>query len=216
VGDVQVLIGAYDFRSDSLLRDGRGLCLEASDDEPGILLARIDEADARSRVDALSGDQADAEVLVRDVQRPGDLWYFTGDVMRRDPQGEHWPLDRVTDVIHTSQGLAFTRPIEDVLYELPDVRVAVVTSARAPRGEQHPEATLVMTARHTELAELLTRAVMLHLSPHERPRNVRVVDQVPMTDGNRPFKSALRAGPVQPAQVRYRYDEKRARYVREP
>jgi acyl-CoA synthetase (AMP-forming)/AMP-acid ligase II len=136
--------------------------------------------------------------------------------MRRDPQGEHWPLDRVNDVIHTSQGLAFTRPIEDVLYELPDVRVAVVTAARAPRGEQHPEATLVMAARHAELAELLTRAVALHLSPHERPRSVRVVDQVPMTDGNRPLKSALRTGPVRPAQVRYRYDEKRARYVCEP
>ncbi len=215
VGDGLVLIGAYDFRSESLLRDGRGLCLEASDDEPGILLTRIDEADARSRFDALANNDADAEFLVRDVQNPGDLWYFTGDVMRRDPQGDHWPLDRVNDVIHTDQGLAFTRPIEDVLYELPEVRVAVVTASRAPRGAQRPEATLIMAAPHAELAESLTRAVVLHLSPHERPYSVRVVDQVPMTDGNRPFKGALRAGPVRPAQARYRYDERRARYVRE-
>jgi putative long chain acyl-CoA synthase len=242
VGDVQVLIGAYDFREDTLLRDGRGLCLEASDDEPGILLTRIDEAHARSRFDGLpdnSGlgaaphtlldDSPEDAFLVRDVQKPGDVWFFTGDVMRRDPQGDHWPLDRANDVIHTGAGLAFTRPIEDVLYELPDVRIAVVSASRAPRGKQRPEATLVLSAaskRHEQLADLLTRAVMLHLSPHERPYNVRCVDEVPLTDGNRPKKSALREGveargsareqnTAVPARAVYRYDAKRARYVYE-
>jgi putative long chain acyl-CoA synthase len=247
-GDVQVLIGAYDFHSDSLIRDGRGQCLEASDDEPGILLTRIDEEHARSRFDAQfrapaearaatasrasrgresSGeDVPDADFLVRDVQRPGDLWYFTGDVMRRDPQGDHWPLDRASDVIHTSLGLAFTRPIEDVLYELPDVRIAVVAASREARGKQRPEATLVMATRaetrgavrgqgYEQLADLLTRAVVLHLSPHERPHSVRCVDHVPMTDGNRPRKRALRAEQAARTQASYRYDAKRGRYVRE-
>jgi putative long chain acyl-CoA synthase len=215
VGDVQVLIAAYDFRSDSLLRDGRGLCLEASDDEPGIFLARIDDEHARSRFDALPSADSEADYLVRDVQKHGDLWYFTGDVMRRDPQGDHWPLDRVSDVIHTSHGLAFTRPIEDVLYELPDVRVAVVAASREGRGKQQPEATLIVGTRHAEFADLLTRAVVLHLSPHERPRSVRCVDQVPMTDGSRPFKQALRTSVLAKARASYRYDEKRARYVLE-
>jgi putative long chain acyl-CoA synthase len=216
VGDVQVMIAAYDFRSDSLLRDGRGLCLEASDDEPGILLARIDDAHARSRFDALQNEDGEAEYLVRDVQKHGDLWYFTGDVMRRDPQGDHWPLDRANEVIHTSHGLAFTRPIEDVLYELPDVRVAVVAASREARGKQQPEASLIVGAHHAELADLLTRAALLHLSPHERPRVVRLVDQVPMTDGNRPFKQTLRSSSSGArGRSSYRYDEKRARYVLE-
>jgi putative long chain acyl-CoA synthase len=219
-GDVQVLIGAYDFAEGSLLRDGRGICLEASDDEPGILLTRIDENDARSRFDRSSDNTRASEGLVYDVQKPGDLWYFTGDVMRRDPQGDHWPLDRAGDVIHTKHGLAFTRPIEDVLYELPDVRSAVVFASRDARGQQSPEAVLVMGsaaagARSEQLADLLTRAVVLHLSPHERPLQVRCVDEVAMTDGNRPFKAALRAAQTSRSRATYRYDERRARYVPE-
>jgi len=233
VGDGLVVVGAYDFRADTLLRDGRGLCLEASDDEPGVLLTRIDASHARSRLEsahARSDSACDAredDFLVHDVQKHGDVWYFTGDVMRRDPQGDHWPLDRASDVIHTSLGLAFTRPIEDVLYELPDVRVAVVAASRHARGKQRPEATLVMSgvmtgamselvsARYEQLADSLTRAVILHLSPHERPRTVRCVDYVPATDGGRPCKSALREEKLPRARAVYRYDDKRARYVYE-
>jgi putative long chain acyl-CoA synthase len=226
-GDDHLLLAVYDFEAGALVRDESGMCIEAGDDEPGVLLARIDHARARTTFDGYAEPahaDAKAEVkalgcgreqnLVRNVRQAGDRWYFTGDVMRRDPQRDYWPLDRAGDVIHTSLGPAFTRPIEDVLYELSDVRVAVVHASRDPRGQQRPEATLVMVKRREPSLDALNRLVLLHLSPHERPQRVRCVDAVPMSDGNRPLKASLRAaGPEDRALAVYRYDEASARYV---
>lgn len=195
-GGGQLLIAAYDFAQQSLARDAAGLCLEAGHDEPGVLLARVPD-EARPQ-------QESHAPFVRDVQRPGDRWYFTGDVMRRDPQGDYWPLDRVRDVIHTPLGLAFTRPIEDVLYEVPDVRVAVVAASPEARGQQHPEAFMVMHKQREPDADLLTRLVASHLAPNERPRRISLLTHVPVGDGHRPIKGdALHKTP---AWAVYRYD----------
>jgi acyl-CoA synthetase (AMP-forming)/AMP-acid ligase II len=223
-----LLIAAYDFGQGALVRDEAGLCLEAGDDEPGVLLGRVDQLRTRQQRASNPGyartDDADEWPFVRDVQAPGDRWYLTGEVMRRDPQGDYWPLDRVKDVIHTSLGLAFTRPIEDVLYELPDVRVAMVepsfcsrAQARAStadaRGSQQAEAFLVMHKQREPDPALLTRLIVSHLAPNERPRNIYLVSEVALTDGQRPVKgsAALRSG----ALAIYHYESGRTpHYVR--
>jgi putative long chain acyl-CoA synthase len=213
--DDHLLVAVYDFEADALVRDESGMCIEAGDDEPGVLLARVDHAHARSTFDGDTCGPTREQNLVRNVRLAGDRWYFTGDVMRRDPQRDYWLLDRVGDVIHTSLGPAFTRPIEDVLYELSDVRVAVVHASRDPGGQQRPEATLVMLKRREPSLDALNRLVLLHLSPHERPQRLRCVEAVPMSDGNRPLKASLRAAQHEErALVAYRYDDASARYVR--
>ena len=219
-GTDNLLVAAYNFEEGSLLRDASGLCVEAGDDEPGLLLTRLESHTRALASSGASGSRPNGvadRALVRDVRVLGDQWYSAGDVMRRDPQRDHWPLDRVGDVIQTNQGLAFTRPIEDVLYELPDVHTVAVSSSLDPAGKQRPEATLVMHKRREVSVDVLTRIAVLHLAPNERPRVVRCVERVPMSDGNRPLKSELRnARPAgQPLAV-YRYDESTARYVAVP
>jgi putative long chain acyl-CoA synthase len=214
-GADHLLVAAYDFETDALVRDESGMCIEAGDDEPGVLLTRIDQAHARTTFDGY-GEAVHAEpTLVRNVRQVGDRWFFTGDVMRRDPQRDYWSLDRVGDVIHTNLGPAFTRPIEDVLYELSDVRVAVVYASRDARGQQRPEATLVMLKKREPSLDVINRLVVLHLAPNERPQRVRCVETVPMSDGNRPLKASLRATQHEErALAVYRYDDAGARYVR--
>ncbi|HEX6242967.1 MAG TPA: alpha/beta fold hydrolase [Polyangiales bacterium] len=218
-GSGRLLVAAYDFARDQLVRDARGMCLEAGDDEPGLLLSCIEERKSREKGD--TDNLHDTLPAIRDVQHRGDRWYFTGEVMRRDPQGNYWPLDRVRDVIHTPLGLAFTRPIEDVLYEIPDVRVAAVAACGEARGKQHPEAWLVMYRQREPDADLLTRLLVQHLAPNERPRRIHLVAEVPMSDGHRPVKQRLAGRPApgqgaDDAQAVYRYDEARARYMRGP
>jgi putative long chain acyl-CoA synthase len=208
------LVAVYDFEADALVRDESGMCIEAGDDEPGVLLTRIDQAHARTTFDGYGEANQREPRLVRNVRLAGDRWFFTGDVMRRDPQRDYWPLDRVRDVIHTSLGPAFTRPIEDVLYELSDVRVAVVYASRDARGQQRPEATLALFKRRELSLEALNRLAVLHLAPSERPARVRCIEEVPMSDGNRPLKAALRAQPEERVLALYRYDDANARYVR--
>lgn len=212
-GSNDMLLVAYDFDKKRLGRDATGLCTSAADDEPGVLLTRVDASHPQTTFDGYVDDEETASRLRRDVVERGDTWFVTGDVMRRDPQGDYWFLDRLSDVVRTDTGPVFTRPIEDALYELGEIRLAVVHASDDPDGTQHAEATVVLREHRDLDQEALARLVNFRLKPNARPLTVRIVDKVAMTDGNRPLKGALRASDIQPLCV-YRYDETAQRYVR--
>ncbi len=51
----------------------------------------------------------------RGVFSRDDAWLPTGDLFRRDADGDYWRVDSVGDVIHTDAGPVFTAPIRDAL-----------------------------------------------------------------------------------------------------
>jgi len=214
-GSNDMLLAAYDFERKRMVRDGFGLCVEAGPEEPGVLLTRVDPSQPQTTFDGYVDDEETASRLRRDVRARGDTWFVTGDVMRRDSDGDFWFLDRLTDVVRTSDGPVFTRPVEDALYDLSDIRLAVVHASNHEEGQQRPDASIVLRAGRELEADLLTRLVSTRLAPNARPAVVRVVEDIPLTDGYRPLKGALRAAADDSkALTLYRYDDKAQRYVR--
>ena len=72
-------------------------------------------------------------------------YWLTGDVVRRDPEGRFYHLDRTVDVIDTAEGPIYSLPIEEVM--LADVSewivdCAVVGVSAATGGGQQPVATV--------------------------------------------------------------------------
>ncbi len=114
-GSADVALLAYDFAGGAIARDALGRGRRAGAGEPGVLAARLD---ARAPVTEAR--------LARDVFEPGDTWLTTGDLARRDRDGDYWFVDRLADVLRTAVGPVPSRPIEDTLYELPEVALAVV------------------------------------------------------------------------------------------
>ncbi len=90
-------------------------------DEAGPLMARVDA------VGSVGNDR-----VQRDVFEPGDAWPASGDLVRRDEDGDYWFVDRLADVIRTAFGLVPSRLIEDALYELPEVALAAVYGVPLP------------------------------------------------------------------------------------
>ncbi len=92
----------------------------------------------------------------RDVFEPGDAWLTTGDLARRDADGDYWFVDRLVDVMRTAAGPLPSRPLEDTLYALPEVALAVVlrrprradeSRSPSPPSSSAPEAALDGAAR---------------------------------------------------------------------
>jgi putative long chain acyl-CoA synthase len=208
-----LLIVAYDFDKRRALRDENGLCMETAVDEPGLLLTRVDQSHAQTTFDGYLDEQESERRLLRDVVERGDSWFVTGDVMRRDNAGDYWFLDRLGDVIRTAYGPVFTRPIEDVLYDLSEVRLAVVYASEHEPGEQVPYAAIVLREGRTLSPQALYRLCAQRLEPNARPERVHVVTHVAMTQGCRPLKRALRQG-ISPADLlaTYVYRESEQRY----
>ena len=204
-GSSEVALLTYDFARGGIARDPLGRGRRARDGEIGLLAARLD-----SRAPAATPR------LARDVFEAGDTWLTTGDLARRDEDGDYWFVDRLADVVHTAAGPVPSRPIEDTLYELPEVALAVVYGVPASADALMDEVPVAAVVLH-EGAALdgpgLFAALAARHPAAALPHRVRVVPAIPMTEGFRPLKAALRGEPPSGRDLTLTLDASGRRYL---
>jgi putative long chain acyl-CoA synthase len=201
-GTPEVRLAAYDPESEQLVLGRGGFVRQCKTDEVGILVARARPSD--SSVTPMRG------VFSRD-----DAWLSTGDLFRRDADGDYWRLDGVYDVIHTATGAVLAAPIRDALGDLPAVDLAVAYGLR-PCAGGHELAAAAVTLRpgHELSAETVIRALS-ELQDGHRPAVVHVVDEIPVTTWYRPLTAPLRAAGIPaPAEGRVWYLDRGGRRYR--
>jgi putative long chain acyl-CoA synthase len=193
-GSPDLRIAAYDFEAGQLVLGEDGFVKACGTDEVGMLLAR-----ARSR--DITGTIALRGVFARD-----DAWLATGDLFRRDSDGEYWRMDGVREFVRGRRGPIFTTPIRDALSDLPAVDLAVVYGVRPPRRKTDVAvAAVTLREGHTLNADDLIGAVG-GLEASQRPEIVHVVDAIPVTTWYRPMSGPLReAGLPEPEEGREVY-----------
>jgi putative long chain acyl-CoA synthase len=121
-----------------------------------------------------------------------DAWLPTGDLFRRDGDGDYWRVDSVGDVIRTAAGPVFTARIRDALGDLPAVDLAVAYGVGSDGGaEQIAIAAITLRGGGELAAQELTRAMEV-LPLAERPAIVHVVEEIPVTTWYRPLTGPLR------------------------
>ena len=190
-GSAEVRIARYDIEAGGLVLGRDGLARRCATDEVGMLLARVRPSDPLT------------VVPLRGVFAPNDAWLVTGDLFRRDADGDYWRVDNVAEVIRTAGGPAFSAPIRDALGDLPAVDLAVAYGVR-PEGAEHELAIAAVTLRKGQRlnAREIGRAVG-RIPPEQRPAIVQVVEQIPVTTWYRPITGPLReAGVPKPPQKR--------------
>jgi len=127
-----------------------------------------------------------------------NLWFHTGDALRRDEQGWYYFVDRYKDALRRRGENISSYEIEQALLAHPDITecavIAVPTSVEA--GEDDVMA-VVVTANDTDPAQLwdfcATRVPVFAI-----PRFIRIVDRLPRTPSEKVQKAALRAAGVTP------------------
>jgi putative long chain acyl-CoA synthase len=201
-GTPEVRIAAYDQESEQLILGRGGFVQRCKTDEVGLLVVRARPSD-RS-VTPMRG------VFARD-----DAWLSTGDLFRRDSDGDYWRLDGVYDVIHTGDGPVLAAPIRDALGDLPAVDLAVAYGLRP--SQDAPELAIgavTLCPDQTLSTDLLSRA-LAGLPEGHRPAVVHVIDEMPVTTWFRPLTRPLRqAGLPEPAEGRVWYLDRGGRRYR--
>jgi long-chain acyl-CoA synthetase len=121
-----------------------------------------------------------------------DGWLHTGDVGVRDEDGFLHVVERAAEVVDGGGLAVHPREVEDVLQEHPDVvAVAVIVLPHPTRGtEVGAVVTLRPHARAT--GDDLRDFVRARVAPHECPRTVDVVDEIPTTSTGTILKRAIR------------------------
>jgi putative long chain acyl-CoA synthase len=191
-GSADLALVAWDAARDELRRDERRTVMLAGVDEPGVLVARIDPTHPMASFDGYEGEADGGQRILRGLFEPGDAWFVTGDLLRRDAEGDFWFVERLADVVRTGAGPVFAHAIEDALLRLPQVRAAAVVGLERG-GERVVAAAVVPTGSGgAEDLQSLSQAIARSLPAQRRPRLIRWVEAIPLTDGFRPRKAAVR------------------------
>jgi len=127
-----------------------------------------------------------------------DGWLHTGDIGHVDAEGYLYVVDRKKDVILRGGFNVFPRDVEDVLLSHPGVAMAGVVGRPDDRMGEEVVAFVSLQSGATDGAEELIRYARSRLSATKAPREIRIVDTIPLTSVGKLDRKALRAMVVAP------------------
>jgi long-chain acyl-CoA synthetase len=120
-------------------------------------------------------------------------WLHTGDMGHLDADGYLYVVDRKKDLILRGGFNVFPRDVEDVLLAHPEVAMAGVVGRPDPRLGEEVVAFVSLRPGATVGVEELIAFARSRLSATKYPREIVVVDNVPLTSVGKLDRKALRA-----------------------
>lgn len=129
-----------------------------------------------------------------------DGWMHTGDLAREDEDGFYYIVDRTKDMIVTGGFNVFPREVEDVVAEHPSVAQVCVIGTPDEKWGEAVTAVVVLRPdadRSEEAVAQMTAEIQASVKERkgsvQSPKQVIVVDSVPVTALGKPDKKAVRA-----------------------
>jgi long-chain acyl-CoA synthetase len=119
-------------------------------------------------------------------------WLHTGDIGHLDEDGYLYVVDRIKDLIIRGGFNIYPRDIEDVLLGHPDVVAAAVVGRPDPTYGEEVVAFVQLKERAWATSLELVQYTKEHLAAHKYPREVHIVDAVPLTSVGKTDRKALR------------------------
>src|SRR5690349_19084059 len=146
----------------------------------------------------LSGGYWNLPEATADTFRDG--WMHTGDLAREDEDGFYFIVDRTKDMIVTGGFNVFPREVEDVVAEHPAVAQVCVIGTPDEKWGEAVTAVVVLRPDADRGEDAVARmtseiqaAVKERKGSVQSPKQVIVVDSVPVTALGKPDKKAVRA-----------------------
>ena len=165
---------------------------DVADETPGELLVRSTGPDPRRHF--FSGYLKD-DAATADAWAGG--WFQTGDMVRRDAEGNLCFVDRKKNVIRRSGENISAVEVESVLNQHPAVKTsAVAATPDAVRGDEVLACIVVREAvpveQRAQLADSIVRHVLNQLAYYKAPGYVAFVDELPLTASQKIQRGQLR------------------------
>jgi long-chain acyl-CoA synthetase len=121
-----------------------------------------------------------------------DGWLHTGDIGRFDEDGFLYILDRKKDLIIRGGFNVFPRDVEDALLEHPAVGSAAVVGRPDPRLGEEVVAFVALRPGTSATEDELVEFAKEHVGRHKYPREVHILESVPLTAVGKVDRKALR------------------------
>lgn len=142
----------------------------------------------------LNGPQRMLGYLDRPDPFDEDGFIATGDVVKIDPSGRFYVVDRVKNMVNVSGLKVYTEEVDEVLYELDGVRRPATIGIPDPERPGSERVKIFLeTEPDADLDEETVRAHLEDRVPRQAmPKEIEFVDQIPLTDVGKINKAALK------------------------
>ncbi|HKX64226.1 MAG TPA: long-chain-acyl-CoA synthetase [Rhizomicrobium sp.] len=169
----------FDVEKEMPVRGPDGLCIECGPGEVGETLGGISTRAGREFEGYSNRAESDKKML-RDVFKRGDLWFRTGDLMRRDAHGYFYFVDRIGDTFRWKGENVSTGEVGEVLAAVPGVREANVYGVTVPGVDGRAGMAALVADGDFSLDDLSSR-VKARLAPYARPIFLRLSPRIEVT-----------------------------------
>jgi acyl-CoA synthetase (AMP-forming)/AMP-acid ligase II len=119
-----------------------------------------------------------------------DGWLRTGDIVRVDPEGNTYIVDRLKELIKYKGYQVPPAELEAVLVSHPKIRDAGVIPIPHERGGEAPKACVV--AEDGLEPDEVMAYVAERVAPYKRVREVELVDEIPKSASGKILRRVLR------------------------
>ncbi len=191
-----------DVEKEAPARNADGFCIPSDTDETGEALGRIreDTSNPGNRFEGYKSDSDSRAKVLRNVFEPGDAWFRTGDLMRKDAQGYFYFIDRLGDTFRWKGENVATSEVAEAICAFPGVREAIVYGVAVPACDGRAGMAVVSGIGELMLAQL--RAHLRRSLPgYAQPLFLRLRHDMAVTETFKYTKGALVREGYDPAAI---------------
>ena len=169
----------FDVESEMPVRGPDGLCIACGPEEAGEAVGGMSRRAGRE-FEGYSNKADSDKKLLRDVFEKGDVWFRTGDVMRRDGHGNFYFVDRIGDTFRWKGENVATGEVSEVLNAVPGVLEANVYGVAVPGMDGRAGMAALVVDGDFQIARLAAQ-LEGRLARYARPIFLRLSPQIEVT-----------------------------------
>jgi acyl-CoA synthetase (AMP-forming)/AMP-acid ligase II len=126
-----------------------------------------------------------------------DGWIYTGDICKMDADGYFYVVDRLKDMVNVSGFNVFTRQVDEVLMEHPDIDMAATIGLPDPKrpGSEIVASAIVLKTgieKSNQTEDQITAYMRTKVAPYKIPRLIKFMDELPTSPIGKVLKRELR------------------------
>ena len=197
---VPVALVRFDVEQEAPVRDAAGFCVRCGPNEVGEAIGQMveDPGSVGSRFEGYTSPEASEQKILRDVFAAGDVWYRTGDLMRKDARGYFYFVDRIGETFRWKGENVATCEVAEALGAFPGVQGATVYGVAIPGTEGRAGMAALVADAALDLGAL-RGYLHTRLPAYARPVFVRLRRELEVTATFKPTKTELMRQGYDPA-----------------
>ncbi|MCC6778987.1 MAG: long-chain-acyl-CoA synthetase [Hyphomicrobiales bacterium] len=182
-------------------RDANGRCIRCRPDEIGEAIGRIRGiGGAGSRFQGYTDAEDTERKILRDVLEPGDAWFRTGDLMRKDAAGYFYFVDRIGDTFRWKGENVSTSEVAETIAAFAGVVDVSVYGVAVPGRDGRAGMAALVTAGPFDLPAFHDH-LATHLPDYAQPLFLRLTTEIATTTTFKHKKAELAAAGYDPASA---------------